>query len=224
MSSPYGRTRATRRIRAGRQRLRQDPGRRFIDQDRGPEELRQAFQARRQVDDGSKDRDLHLIDRADFARDRAARGNPDPDAEVALSQLAVPHFVAAGGGAVVNVSSALSHYVEPGFVAYGSAKAALNHMTRMLAAELAPKVRVNAMAVGSIETDALSPFLEAVPDLRGKMEAMTPMRRLGQPEDVAALALYLASPASSWVTGKVFEVDGGTVASNWPLPLTQPLV
>jgi len=140
----------------------------------------------------------------------------------ALSQLAIPHFVAAGGGAIVNVSSALSHYVEPGFVAYGSAKAALNHMTRMLAAELAPTIRVNAMAVGSVETDALAPFLKAVPDLRGKMEALTPLRRLGQPEDVAALALYLASPASSWVTGKVFEVDGGTVASNWPLPLTRP--
>jgi 7-alpha-hydroxysteroid dehydrogenase len=139
-----------------------------------------------------------------------------------LSQLAIPALLAAGGGAIVNVSSALSHYVEPGFVAYGTAKAALNHMTRMLAAEFAPRVRANAMAVGSIETDALSPFLAAVPDLRGKMEAMTPMRRLGQPEDVAALALYLASPASSWVTGKLFEVDGGTVASNWPLPLTKP--
>jgi 7-alpha-hydroxysteroid dehydrogenase len=52
------------------------------------------------------------------------------------------------------------------------------------------------------------------------MEEMTPMKRIGTPEDIAAAALYLASPAASWVTGKVFEVDGGTFASNWPLDLS----
>jgi 7-alpha-hydroxysteroid dehydrogenase len=134
-----------------------------------------------------------------------------------LTRLCVPHMVKAGGGAIVNISSALSYMVEPGFVAYGTAKAGLSHMTRILAYEFAPHVRVNALAVGATETDALSPFLDASEDLRRQMVALTPMGRLGTPEDIALAVLYLASPAASWVTGKIFEIDGGTVASNWPI-------
>ncbi len=133
-----------------------------------------------------------------------------------LSRFALPHMLAGEGGSILNISSGMSWMVEKGFVAYGTAKAALSHMTRLLAHELAPRVRVNALAVGSVETDALTSFL-ANAELRQKMEAMTPMGRLGTVEDIALAALYLASPAGSWVTGKVFEVDGGTVASNWPL-------
>jgi 7-alpha-hydroxysteroid dehydrogenase len=137
-----------------------------------------------------------------------------------LTRLAAPHMFEVGGGVVLNISSALSHLIEKPFVAYGTAKAALNHMTRLLAYEFAPRIRVNAIAVGSVETDALSPFLKARPDLRTKMEELTPMKRIGTPEDIAAAALYLTSPAASWVTGKVFEVDGGTFTSNWPLDLS----
>jgi len=137
-----------------------------------------------------------------------------------MSRFVIPHMLAADGGTIVNISSALSHFVERAFVAYGTAKAALNHMTRLLAHEFAPRVRVNALAVGSVETEALAPFL-ASGNLRQEMEALTPMRRLGTIEDVALAALYLVSPASSWVTGKVFEIDGGTVASNWPLDLSE---
>jgi 7-alpha-hydroxysteroid dehydrogenase len=129
----------------------------------------------------------------------------------------VPPMLERDGGAIVNISSALSHMVEKGFVAYGTAKAALNHMTRLLAYELAPRVRVNALAVGAVRTDALAPFLAG--DLERKMVERTPMGRLGTPEDVALAVLYLASPAASWVTGTVLEIDGGTVASNWPLEL-----
>ena len=136
-----------------------------------------------------------------------------------LTRLAAPHMVKNGGGAVVNISSALSHMVEVGFVAYGTAKAALSHMTRLLGHELAPHIRVNALAVGATETDALSPFLNAAEGLRDQMIAMTPMGRLGTQEDIACAVLYLASPASSWVTGKIFEVDGGTIASNWPFKM-----
>jgi 7-alpha-hydroxysteroid dehydrogenase len=135
------------------------------------------------------------------------------------SQFVVPHMRAGEGGSIVNISSALSHRVEKAFIAYGTSKAALNHMTSLLAFELAPRVRVNAIAVGSIETEALTPFLSSG-GLREKMEALTPLARLGTTEDIAAMALYLASPASSWVTGKIFEVDGGCVASNWPLDLS----
>lgn len=132
-----------------------------------------------------------------------------------LTRLTVPHMLEAGGGAIVNISSAAGRLVQAGFVAYGTAKAALSFMTRNLAAEFAPRVRVNAIAVGSIETSALTPFL--TDDLRQAMEKLTPMGRLGRVEDIAACALYLASPAASWVTGKVFEVDGGTETTNWPL-------
>lgn len=136
-----------------------------------------------------------------------------------LTRLAVPHMVKAGGGSIVNISSALSHLVEACFVAYGTAKAALSHMTRLLAYEFAPRIRVNALAVGATVTGSLSPILQVDPELGRSMEAMTPMARLGSPEDIACAALYLASPASSWVTGKVFEIDGGTVASNWPIKI-----
>jgi 7-alpha-hydroxysteroid dehydrogenase len=136
-----------------------------------------------------------------------------------LTRLAVPHMVRHGTGAVVNISSALGHLVEVGFVAYGTAKAALSHMTRLLGHEFAPHVRVNALAVGATETDALMPFLDAADGLREQMVERTPMGRLGTPEDIALAVLYLASPAASWVTGKVFEVDGGTIASNWPFKM-----
>jgi 7-alpha-hydroxysteroid dehydrogenase len=127
-----------------------------------------------------------------------------------LTRLAVPRMLeTAGGGAVVNISSRASDMVQTGFVAYGAAKAALNQMTRNLAAELAPRVRVNAISVGGVDTAALEVVLtnEA---LRREFERNTPMGRPGSPEDIAACALYLASPAAGWVTGKVFQIDGGT--------------
>ena len=131
-----------------------------------------------------------------------------------LTRFVVPHMMAGTGGAVVNISSAAGRLIQPGFAAYGTAKAALTFLTRLLACEFAPKVRVNAIAVGATLTSALAPFLND--EARGQMEALTPMKRLGEVEDIAIAALYLASAASSWVTGKVLEVDGGTEVTNWP--------
>ena len=122
------------------------------------------------------------------------------------------------GGAIVNVSSSLGRITDRRFTAYRTANAALAHLTRLLANELAPKIRVNAICVGAIETSALAPFLKAE-GMREKMEALTPMRRVGSPEDIAAAALWLASDAGGWVTGKVIEVDGGTETTNFPLDL-----
>ena len=133
-----------------------------------------------------------------------------------LTQLCVPHMLKHEGGAVVNISSGAGRYVVPGFVAYGTAKAALSFMTRVLAHEFAPRVRVNAIAVGAVETSALKPFLDD--ELRGKMEALTPMRRIGSVDDIATGVLLLATPAGGWITGKVFEIDGGSEFSNWPFP------
>ncbi len=130
-----------------------------------------------------------------------------------LSRLVIPLMQEVDGGAIVNISSAAGRLVQPNFVAYGTAKAALSFMTRQLAAEMAPRIRVNAIAVGAVRTSALLPYLS--PELERAMAERTPMGRLGEVEDVALAALYLASPAASWVTGKVFEIDGGTERSNW---------
>ncbi len=135
-----------------------------------------------------------------------------------LSRLCVPKMIeSAGGGAIVNVSSRSSDMVQTGFIAYGAAKAALNMMTRNLAAEVAPRVRVNALSVGGVDTQSLTVVLQNEA-LRKQFEANTPMARPGTPEDIAAAALYLASPASSWVTGKIFQIDGGTEAPAIRVP------
>jgi len=136
----------------------------------------------------------------------------------ALSKAAVPVMIERGGGAIVNISSAIGRLSDRGFVAYGTAKAALTHMTRLMAADLAPRIRVNAIAVGSVATSALETVLTD-DDLRQQMEDGTRLRRLGQPDDIALAALYLASPAGSFVTGKVLEVDGGLEAPNLALGL-----
>ena len=134
-----------------------------------------------------------------------------------LSKLATPHLLQSGQGSIVNISSAVGRLADRGFVAYATAKAALSHMTRVMAVDLAPKVRVNAIAVGSVRTDALETVLDD--DLRDEMIRRTPLHRLGEVEDIAIAALYLASPASSFVTGKVMEVDGGIEAPNLGLGL-----
>jgi len=104
--------------------------------------------------------------------------------------------------------------VQPNFSVYGTVKAALIFMTRLMASDLAPDVRVNGIAPGSIMTDALRNFLDEA-SLQ-KMCDLTPMKRLGEAEDIALAALYLASPAAAWVTGKVLEVDGGMETTNMP--------
>ena len=139
-----------------------------------------------------------------------------------LTRLVVPVMVeTAGGGAVVNISSRAASMVQPNFTAYGTAKAGLSMMTRNMAPELAPKVRINAIEVGGVETDALATVLTDA-SIRQQLEQNTPMRRVGQVEDIAAAVVYLVSPASSWVTGKVFEVDGGVEHPAFTIPV-EPL-
>jgi 7-alpha-hydroxysteroid dehydrogenase len=135
-----------------------------------------------------------------------------------LSRLAAPHLLETGRGSIVNISSSLGRIVGRGFVAYGTAKAALQHMTRLMANELAPKVRVNAICCGAIETEALSKFLanSAVKDGHIKR---TPLRAVGKVEDIAATALYLSSEAGSYMTGRILAVDGGIEISNTPFDI-----
>jgi len=140
----------------------------------------------------------------------------------ALSRLVVPHLLktatADEPAAIVNISSAIGRLRDRGFVAYGTAKAAMLHLTRLMAIDFAPRIRVNAIAVGSVATSSLETVLTN-DDLRNEMVARTPLHRLGDPEDIALAALYLASPAGSFITGKVLEVDGGIEAPNLALGL-----
>jgi 7-alpha-hydroxysteroid dehydrogenase len=134
-----------------------------------------------------------------------------------LTRMVVPHMLAAGGGSVINISSAMGRLVDRGFLAYGTSKAALVHMTRLSAVDLSPRIRVNAVAPGSIQTDALDTVLDD--NMRAAMVARTPLGRLGSTEDIALAVLYLASDAGAYLTGKVIEVDGGLNAPNLPLGL-----
>ena len=145
-------------------------------------------------------------------------------APLLLTKLAARQMVdTTGSGAVVNISSRSASMTQTMFVAYGAAKAALDRMTRNIAAELAPRVRVNAIDVGGVATRSLDVVLTD-DDLRRQFLAGTPMGRAGEPEDIACAVLYLVSDASSWVTGKVFEVDGGTEspAIGVPAPPLEP--
>jgi 7-alpha-hydroxysteroid dehydrogenase len=135
-----------------------------------------------------------------------------------LSRAAVPHMLAGDGGSIVNISSAMGRLTDRGFVAYGTAKGALSHMTRLMATDLAPRIRVNGIAVGSVATSALEVVLTD-DGLRNEMVDRTPLKRLGEPEDIALAALYLVSPAGQFVTGKMFEVDGGIEHPNLGLNL-----
>lgn len=134
-----------------------------------------------------------------------------------LTRLAAPHLAEDDGGAVVNISSRAGSMVQPGFAAYGTAKAALSFLTRNVAPELAPKVRVNAVEVGSVATSALE-YVKSDPSIERQLVEHTPLRRLGHVDDVATMVVYLATPASSWVTGKVFAVDGGVEHPQFEFP------
>lgn len=127
-----------------------------------------------------------------------------------LTQLAAPHMKAAGGGAVVNVSSMAGENKNVRMASYGSSKAAVNHLTRNLAFDLGPMgIRVNAIAPGAIKTDALAKVL--TPSIEQAMLKHTPLGRLGEANDIANAALFLCSPASAWVSGQVLTVSGGGV-------------
>jgi 7-alpha-hydroxysteroid dehydrogenase len=137
----------------------------------------------------------------------------------ALVTAAVPLMLEhSGRGSIINVTSTMGRLPGRGFAAYGTAKAALAHYTRLTALDLCPRIRVNAIAPGSIHTSALD-VVAGNDELRTQLERATPMRRLGEPADIAAAALYLASPAGAFLTGKTLEVDGGLIMPNLELPI-----
>jgi NAD(P)-dependent dehydrogenase (short-subunit alcohol dehydrogenase family) len=130
-----------------------------------------------------------------------------------VNQLAVlmwsSYAVKAGlGGSIINVASIGGLGVEPGIGWYNVTKAAVLHITRQLAYELAPDIRVNALAPGLVKTQLARALWEGPGEDR--IAAHIPLRRLGLPDDIATAALFLASDAASWMTGQTLIVDGGT--------------
>jgi len=137
----------------------------------------------------------------------------------ALTVAAVPLMLEhSGGGSIINITSTMGRLAGRGFAAYATAKAALAHYTRSAALDLCPRIRVNAIAPGSILTSALD-VVASNDELRAPMEKVTPLRRLGDPVDIAAAAVYLASPAGDFLTGKTLEVDGGLTFPNLDIPV-----
>jgi 3-oxoacyl-[acyl-carrier protein] reductase len=125
------------------------------------------------------------------------------------SREAVKHFDAAGGS-IVNISSGASTLTPPNTSVYSATKAAVDAITRSLAKELGPRnIRVNAINPGMVETEGVHAggFLES--DFRKELEARTPLGRIGQPQDVAPAAVFLASGDAGWITGETLLVGGG---------------
>ena len=127
-----------------------------------------------------------------------------------LCQLAAPHMEKAGGGAILNITSMSGENRNRRMASYGSSKAAQSHLTRNIAFDLGPKnIRVNAVAPGATRTAALESVL--TPEIEAAMLKHTPLKRIGEPADMAHAALFLCSPAASWISGQVLTVSGGGV-------------
>ena len=142
----------------------------------------------------------------------------------ALVRAAVPRMLEGDhpGGAIVSISSVMGHVAGRGYLGYGTVKGALEQYTRLASRDLAPRIRVNAIGVGSTATSALDIVMSS-DELRTAMEDATPLKRLGHVDDIAAAILYLVSPAGSYVTGKILEVDGGLQSPNLEMPTPRPL-
>jgi 7-alpha-hydroxysteroid dehydrogenase len=142
--------------------------------------------------------------------ERAFRFNVS--ASFQLIKLATPRLLESDCAAVINISSRMDRLTARGLLTYGTVKAALSHMTRLLAVELAPRIRVNAISPGVVATEGLREALDA--KTRRQIETATPLHRLASVEDIANAAAWLASPRANYITGKVIELDGG---AEWPM-------
>lgn len=129
---------------------------------------------------------------------------------LAMTQAAWHGWMSEHGGAIVNVASVAGMHVAPFIAAYGMSKAAMINLTTQLSAELAPTVRVNAVAPAVVKTR----FAEALyANGEAEVAAKYPLKRLGVPEDVAGVVCFLLSDAAGWITGETLPIDGGSLKS-----------
>lgn len=125
----------------------------------------------------------------------------------ALSKFCVPYMKESGYGSIINITSMAGTMQTHNMSVYGSSKAATNQLTKYMAVDLGPEIRVNGVAPGAIKTRALASVL--TPEIEEKMLRKTPLKTLGEADDIAMAVLYLASPASKWVSGHIISINGG---------------
>ena len=127
-----------------------------------------------------------------------------------LATQAATQLFDSSGGSVINISSVVSTLGFPNASVYSGTKGAVDSITRSLAKELGPRgIRVNAINPGMVETEGTHSAGIAESEMRKQVEAQTPLGRIGQPQDIAGAAVFLASPDSSWITGETFVISGG---------------
>jgi NAD(P)-dependent dehydrogenase (short-subunit alcohol dehydrogenase family) len=130
-------------------------------------------------------------------------------------RAAIPHMLAGNGGSIINTSSTLGQQGSEGYAAYGAAKAGLIALTRQIAVEYGPDIRANVIAPGSIDTPRFRRVTERMEDAEAfltMLQRTIPLQRLGLADDVAQIALFLASDASAYTSGAVIPCDGGLAA------------
>jgi 7-alpha-hydroxysteroid dehydrogenase len=129
-----------------------------------------------------------------------------------LSRVAVPHMLKRPGASIINIIGPAPYRTPRGNLSYYTAKAALGQMTKLMAADLGPKIRVNGIMPGAVETPAIKRmFMDGNPEFRALVEGSNRMRRFAKTEEIGAAAVYLASPMAGYVTGVLLPVDGGIV-------------
>jgi len=127
-----------------------------------------------------------------------------------LASREAAKYIGPEGGSIINISSTVTSFTPPNSSVYTGTKGAVDTITMALAKELGPrKIRVNAINPGMVETEGVQSggFLES--ELRQQIEAITPLGRIGQPDDIAPAAIFLASADSSWITGETLRIAGG---------------
>jgi NAD(P)-dependent dehydrogenase (short-subunit alcohol dehydrogenase family) len=133
-----------------------------------------------------------------------------------VAQAVAREMVKTGGGSVINMSSVNAVMAIPSIASYNMSKGAINQLTRVMALALADfGVRVNAVAPGTIATELAAKAVLTSEEAKARILSRTPMKRLGTPEEIADVVAYLASDASSYLTGEIITADGGRTALNY---------
>ena len=136
-----------------------------------------------------------------------------------VGQAVAREIARTGGGAIVNMSSVNGVMAIPSIASYNASKGGINQLTRAMALALADRgIRVNAVAPGTIATELARQAVLGSAEARERIMSRTPLRRLGEPAEVAAVCAFLASDAASYMTGEVVAVDGGRLALNYTMP------